>query len=116
MRLLTAISAKIEPYSVSDEALELGLLESCDHLGVTATTETEYSAGEHSKVVALAAMKALSGLRTLSTENVGGISQSYNTAQIDKLIRSIARQAGLNPSLVGVDSVGESVVRAVNVW
>lgn len=116
MTLIEAISAKIEPYSVSDEALELGLLDSSERFGLSVTTTTVYSAGEHLKCVSLAAMRILSNMRTLSNENIGGLSNSYSVGAINALIRSIAKAAGLSSELVGVPMEGEQVIKAVKVW
>ena len=116
MTIQTAISAKIEPYSVSDEALELGFIESSEYLGVSASVSDDYIPSAHLKAVALAAMKILSNLRSLSSENIGGLSNSYNTAKIDSMIRAIAKIAGLSPSLVGVEADGDMVIKCVRVW
>ncbi len=116
MTILTAVSAKIEPYSVSDEALEVNFTEAADFLGVSASVEDTYVVGEHLKAVTLAAMKILSGLRTLASENLGGLSNTYDRSQINAMIKALAKSAGLPLSLVGVDEGGEMYVKAVHVW
>lgn len=116
MTVLTAVAAKIEPYTVSDEALEVAFAEAAERFGVPASVADEYSVSEHRKAATLAAMMVLSGLRTLGSENVGGLSTSYNYGQINAMIKALARAAGLSPSLVGVDAAGEPTVTSVKVW
>lgn len=116
MNILSAVSAKIEPYSVSDESLEVNFSEACNYFGITASVEDTYVVSEHMKAVTLSAMRILSGMRTLTGENIGGLSNSYSVKGIEAMIRALAKSAGLSPELVGVDSAGERVVTAVHCW
>jgi len=99
MTILEAIAAAIEPYSVSDEALEKEFIDAQAFFKTSGNGEDDYTASMHS-VVALAAMSCLNRLRTLTNENIGGISQSYDTAKLIQAIKGIARRAGLSPLLV----------------
>lgn len=117
MTILSAISAKIEPYSVSDEALELAFIESSHYFGLSGySVEDDYDVSVLLKSISLSAMKILSNLKTLSNENLGGVSNSYDTSKIDKMIRAIASSAGISSSLVGVDDISENTISIARVW
>jgi hypothetical protein len=108
MTILEAIAGEIEPYSLSDNAVEKSLLDSCAHFGVTHASGDDYTA-DCLTVVALAAMYCLSKLIVLSAENIGGISQSYSTSELEARIRGIASRTGLSPGLA-IDADGSSNV------
>ena len=109
-----AIAAAIEPYSLSEDGLELLFINSCAHFGEDAYIDEEYSAAML-RPVAFAAMQCLARMRVLTNEKVDVISNSYDTAKLDKAIAAIATSAGLDPSLVdaGGDNYG---LTAVHVW
>lgn len=117
MDIRTAVASKIEPYSVSDEALELAFRDASFRFGEDGGVEDEYSPSLHLKTVTLAAMMILSNLKSLSSENIGGLSNSYDTGKLDAMIRNLAKMAGLSPTLVGVsDMASIPCVTAVRVW
>lgn len=110
-----AIASEIEPYSLSDEAYETALIKSANHFGITTDIEGEYSP-EMIKPVAYAGMICLAKLLSLSNENIGGVSQSYNPSKLIAVIKSLAASAGLSASLVLEDDSEDYGLRAVNVW
>jgi len=110
-----AIAADIEPYSLSDDAYEKAFVDACAHFGVSGAIDNDYTI-ELRRPCALASMYCLNRLRVLSSENIGGISQSYDTGEIDELIVGIAKRAGLSPALVMDDDLGDPVVGYANVW
>lgn len=101
MTNIEAVAAAIEPYSVSDDALEKALIDAGDRFGELSSEDT-YSA-EGKKTVALASMLCLSRLRVLQSENIGGISNAYVVAKIEKVIKAIANDAGISADLVLAD-------------
>lgn len=117
MIISEAIASEIQPYSTSDEAIEKMFIDAADKFGVTASVGDEYSVGMK-KPVAYSAMRILYKMKTLSNENIGGISQSYKDKNsiIDDMIKSIAKDAGLDASLV-IDSTSDDYwVQSVKVW
>lgn len=117
MDIKTAIASKIEPYSVSDEALETAYKDASYRFGTDGGVEDEYVPALHLKTATLSAMMVLSNLKTLTSENIGGLSNSYDTGKIDALIRNLAKMAGLSPALVGLSDLASiPCVRAVKVW
>ena len=108
MTNLQAITAEIEPYSISDDSNEKSLLDSALHFGVSISAEDEYTS-DNRRVVALAAMMSLNRLRVLSSENIGGISQVYDTVKLEKRIKAIAQLADLSASLVLADSADNDI-------
>ncbi len=110
-----AIATEIEPYSLSDEAYEAAFVKAQAHFGVTDGVDDEYSA-EMIQPVAYAGMVCLAKLLTLTNENIGGVSQSYNTAKVEKALKSLAQSAGLSASLVLDDDSDNYGLKAVNVW
>lgn len=116
MTNLEAIAAQIEPYSLSDEACEKAFIDACAHFDATAYVDDDYSASA-AQVVALASMCCLNSLRILSSENIGGLSQSYDTSRLETMIKGIAKRAGLSASLVLDDESGEDpIVGYNNCW
>lgn len=117
MTISDAIASEIQPYSTSDETLEKMFIDAADKFSVAASVEDEY-AGAVKKPVAYAAMRILYKMRTLSSENLGGISQGYKekSSLIDDMIKSIAKDAGLDADLV-VDSDSDDYwVKGTKVW
>lgn len=96
-----AVAATIEPYSVSDDALDKALIDASERFGEFAPDDN-YSLGAK-KCVALASMLCLARLRVLTAENIGGISQNYDVSKLDKAIKAIANDAGISPDLVASD-------------
>lgn len=109
-----AIAAEIEPYSLSEQGLEKLFIDCAFHFGESAEVDDDYSAAML-RPVALAAMKCLARMRVLQREQVDVISNTYDTAKIDKAIASIAASAGLDPSLVGDESDNYGLT-AVKCW
>ena len=66
--------------------------------------------------VAYAGMICLAKLLTLSNENIGGVSQSYDTSKLTAAIKSLAASAGLSASLVLEDESEDYGVKAVQCW
>lgn len=109
-----AIAAEIEPYSLSEDGLEKLFIDCAAHFGVEAEVDDDYSAAML-RPVALAAMRCLAKMRVLQREQVDVISNTYDTAKLDKAIASIAASADLDASLVG-DESDEYGLRAVSCW
>ncbi len=101
MTISEAIASEIQPFSTSDEALEKMFVDAADRFGVTSSVNDDYTVAAK-QPVAYSAMRILYKMRVLSNENVGGISQSYKEKQtlIDDMIKSLAKDAGLNTDLV----------------
>lgn len=117
MTISEAIASEIQPFSTSDETLEKMFIDAADKFNITASVADEYSVAVK-KPVAYAAMRILYKMNPLSNENVGGISQSYKNDKnlIDKMIISIAKDAGLDADLV-IDSTSDDYwVQSVKVW
>ena len=117
MTISEAIASEIQPFSTSDETLEKMFIDAADKFSITASVDDEYSVAVK-KPVAYAAMRILYKMNPLSSENVGGISQSYKNDKnlIDKMIKSIAKDAGLDADLV-IDSTSDDYwVKSVQVW
>ena len=115
MTILEAIIGEIEPYSLSDNAVEKAFIDACGHFGVGCVkVDYEYRSNWR-QVCALAAMYCLGRLRVLTNEQIGSISNSYNVKEIDKAIRSIAQGAGLSPDLVLADG-SDSTVTYCRYW
>lgn len=110
MTNIEAVAATIEPYSVSDEAIQKALIDASAKF--ECPSEAEYSLSAK-KGVALASMLCLSRLRVLAAENIGGISQSYNVTKLDKAIKAIAKDAGISADLVDADD--EDVVTCISI-
>lgn len=104
MTISESIASEIQPFSTSDETLEKMFIDAADKFSITASVADEYSVAVK-KPVAYAAMRILYKMNSLSSENIGGISQSYKNDKnlIDKMIKSIAKDSGLDADLV-IDS------------
>lgn len=117
MTISESIASEIQPFSTSDETLEKMFIDAADKFSVTASVADEYSVAVK-KPVAYAAMRILYKMNPLSSENVGGISQSYKNDKnlIDKMIKSVAKDAGLDASLVIDNSSDGFWVTSEKVW
>lgn len=109
-----AIIGEIEPYSLSDESIEKSFIDAASRFTVFGDIDCEYTA-EMRQVVAYTAMLCLNRLRVLSSENIGGISQSFNVDKLEKRIKGIANEAGLSPDLVLAEGK-DDYVTYMNVW
>lgn len=109
-----AIAAEILPYSLDENGLEKLFLDSCTHFGVESDVEAEYSSAMQ-RPVALAAMRCLARMRVLQREQVDVISNTYDTAKLDKAIAAIAASAGLSASLVDAEDENYNLT-AVKCW
>lgn len=110
-----AVATEIEPYSLSDEAYETAFVKAQAHFGITDSVDDEYNA-KMIQPVAYAGMICLAKLLTLTNENIGGVSQSYNTAKVEEALKSLAQSAGLSASLVLDDDSDNYGLQAVHVW
>ena len=117
MTILEAIASEIQPFSTSDEALEKMFIDAAARFGVKTSVDGEYSV-ELKQPVAYAAMRLLYKMRVLSSENIGGISQSYKEKQtlIDDMVKSIAKDAGLDANLVIDKNSDDYGFTALKVW
>lgn len=109
-----AISAEIEPYGLSDDALEKAFIDACGFTGRTGEIDGEYSTGMTQSVL-LAAMYCLNNLRVLTAENIGGISQNFDTKRLEKRIATLAQRAGISADIVLADS-SDATVTYMPVW
>ena len=110
-----AIASEIEPYSLSDEAYETAFVKSVAHFGIIADIESNYDA-DMIMPVAYAGMICLAKLLTLNSENIGGVSQSYNPSKLIAVIKSLAASAGLSASLVLSEESVDYGVKSVQCW
>lgn len=115
MTIREAIAASIEPYSLSDEAVDKAAMKAFyKYGGVTKLdTEGDYNPTQE-KPCGYAAMLLLRQCLSLSSENVGGISQSYRDDIYD-MIKGIAKEIGINPDLV-LGEETDNVVTYCPVW
>lgn len=104
MTIREAISGEIEPYGLSDESIEKSFIDAYGRFGNEGaiSIEDDYSYGMK-KVVAFAAMLCLNRLRELTSENVSGISQSYDVKKLEKRIQAVANEAGISSDIVLAD-------------
>lgn len=109
-----AIVGEIEPYSLSDESIEKAFIDAAGRFSSFGDVDEEYDYSMK-QVVALASMLCLNRLRVLSSENVGGISQTFNVAKLEKRIAAIANEAGLSENLVLADESDTSVTY-MSIW
>lgn len=110
-----AIATEIEPYSLSDEAYETAFVKAQQHFGIVQGVDDNYSP-VMIQPVAYAGMICLAKLITLTNENIGGVSQSYNTQKVIAAIKSLAQSAGLSASLVLDDDSDEYDINSPKVW
>lgn len=110
-----AIGTEIEPYSLSDEAYEAAFIKAKSHFGINVGVDDEYTQGMI-QAVAYAGMICLAKLLTLTNENIGGVSQSYNTTAVKSAIKALAQSTGLSASLVLDDDSDDYDVTALKVW
>lgn len=117
MTISEAIASEILPFSASDEALEKMFVDAADRFSINASVEDGYTVAVK-QPVAYAAMRILYKMRVLSSENVGGISQSYKEKQslIDDMINSIAKDAGLDADLVLNSDSDDYWLKSTKVW
>lgn len=117
MTISEAIASEIQPFSTSDETLEKMFVDAADRYGVTASVDDSYSISVKHPV-AYAAMRILYKMRVLASENVGGISQSYKEKQslIDDMIKSIAKDAGLDADLVLNSDSDDYWLTSARIW
>lgn len=117
MTISESIASEIQPFSTSDETLEKMFIDAADKFSITASVADEYSVAVK-KPVAYAAMRILYKMNSLLSENIGGISQSYKNDKnlIDKMIKSIAKDAGLDAYLVIDNSSDGFWVTSAKVW
>lgn len=117
MTISEAITSEIQPFSTSDETIEKMFIDAADNFGVSESVDDAYSVAVK-KPVAYAAMRILYKMRVLSSENVGGMSQGYKNQNslIDDMIKSIAKDAGLDADLVLNEDSDGYWLRSVSVW
>jgi len=107
-----AVAATIEPYGVSDDALDKALIDAGERFG-DANPDNEYTT-EGKKSVAFAAMLVLVRMKVLQSENIGGISQNYAVSKIDAAIKAIAADAGISADLVLEDDT-ENTINCISI-
>lgn len=117
MTISEAIASEIQPFSTSDEAIEKMFIDAADKFSTSASVDDTYSVSVK-KPVAYAAMRILYKMRVLSSENIGGMSQGYKdkNSLIDDMIKSIAKDAGLDADLVLNEDSDGYWLRSVSVW
>lgn len=117
MTISEAIASEIQPFSTSDETIEKMFVDAADKYSVEASVDNNYSVAVK-QPVAYSAMRILYKMRVLSSENVGGISQSYKEKQtlIDDMIKSIAKDAGLDADLVLNSDSDDYWLTSVKMW
>jgi len=109
-----AIAAEIQPYSLDENGLEKLFIDSCSHFGQKGKVDDDYDSSML-RPVALAAMRCLARMRVLQREQIDVISNTYDTAQLNKAIAAIAASAGLSASLVDAEDDNYNVT-AVKCW
>ena len=109
-----AIAAEILPYSLDENGLEKLFVDSCTHFGAEGDIDGTYSPAMQ-RPVALSAMRCLARMRVLQREQIDVISNTYDTAKLDKAIASIAASAGLSASLVDAEDENYNLT-AVKCW
>lgn len=117
MTISEAIASEIQPYSVAEEAIEKMFIDAVYKYDLEASVDEDYSVA-YKKPVAYAAMRLLYKMRPLSSENIGGVSQGYKNEQslIDDMIKSVAKDAGIDPALVLNEESDNYWLTAKNVW
>ena len=117
MTISEAIASEIQPYSTSDETLEKMFVDASEKFGVKASVADDYTTAVKMPV-AYVAMRILYKMRPLSSESVGGISQGYKekSSLIDDMIKSIAKDAGLDADLVLNCESDDYWLRSPKVW
>lgn len=117
MTISEAIASEIQPFSTSDEAIEKMFIDAADKYSTSASVDNTYSVSVK-QPVAYAAMRILYKMRVLSSENVGGMSQGYKNQNslIDDMIKSIAKDAGLDADLVLNSDSDDYWLRSVSIW
>lgn len=117
MTISEAIASEIQPFSTSEETLEKMFIDAANKYSVSASVTDEYSV-EAKIPVAYAAMRILYKMNSLSSENVGGVSQSYKNDKnlIEKMIKSIAKDAGLDADLVIDNDSDDYWLKAAKIW
>lgn len=114
MTIREAIIGEIEPYSLSDESIEKSFIDATSKFPVFGDIDCEYTS-EMMQITAYSAMLCLNRLRVLSSENIGGISQSFNVEKLEKRIRAIANEAGISAEMVMKED-NENSITYMSVW
>lgn len=109
-----AVIGEIEPYSLSDESVEKAFIDAVGRFNSGLGIDDDYMF-DSKKTCNFAAMLCLNRLRTLTAENIGGISNSYDRKDLDKRIKAIARDAGISADLVLAEE-SEAYVKYAPVW
>jgi hypothetical protein len=104
MTNLEAILAEVEPYTPSRLTIEKALKDA------KLNQADEYT---DPKAVAIAAVKALQKMVVLSSEGESDFSQGYKTENLEKRIRLICKEYGLDASIY-IDS--SSISDGSNYW
>lgn len=116
MTIREAISGEIEPYGLSDESIEKAFIDANGRFGEDAelSIDNDYSYS-YKKIVAFAAMLCLNRLRELTSENIGGISQSYDVKKLESRIKAIANESGISSDLVLAD-ISNPTISYAPIW
>lgn len=110
-----AIASEIEPYSLSEDAYEIAFIKAKAKYGISGGVDDTYSAS-NIRPIAYAGMLCLAKLITLTSENVGGISQSYRVDKLLSALKSLAKSVGLSADLVLDDDSDQYGITAVQAW
>lgn len=113
-----AIASEIQPFATSDETIEKMFIDASDRFNIDANVEDVYDVKKHKIVVAYSAMRILYKMKVLSSENLGGISQSYKEKNtlIDDMIGSIAKDSGLDADMVINSDSNDYSLSACKIW
>lgn len=116
MTVREAVAAEIEPYVLSDNAVDKAIKSSFYRFGGNDSIDPE---GNYSPVddkqIGFAAMLLLGQLLSLTNEKVDVISNSYDNEELEKAIKAIANRIGVSADLV-LGGQGDTVTYCGNIW
>lgn len=105
MTNLEAIRCEVKPYDADELDCEKALLGACKRNYVEATYITDNYDADNEKTIALAAVLVLYKYLTLSGEDEGEFSQSYND-KLEQRIKVLCKANGIDASeFVGSSSI-----------
>ena len=93
-------------------------IDASDKFNVEANVDDDYDVKKHKIIVAYSAMRILYKMKVLSSENMGGISQSYKekNSLIDDMIYSIAKDSGLDADMVINSDSNDYSLNVLKIW
>lgn len=117
MTIREAVAAEIEPYVLSENAVDKAIKSSFYRFGGNPNVNPE---GDYSPVddkqIGFAAMLLLGQLLTLTNEKVDVISNSYDNEDLKKSIQAIANRIGVSAGLVLGDAGEDKVTYCGDMW